>query len=107
MRPLPLRMDEALKKVVTFHDLNDERFAVHTEVDVEPILDENARVLTSQESGWKRKEHLVASIPMPIWQGLRQLWRDLKLSKIEQQAALHRFLNDPDNAKFRTKSGRL
>jgi hypothetical protein len=107
MKPITLSTDAALQKVVTFHDLNDGRFAVDTVFDVQAIVDENQRVLNSQPEGWKGREHLVASIPMPIWQGLREAWRVMGLSTAEKQAALKRFLMDPDHAKFRTKTGRL
>jgi len=107
MKPLIVTTDPATHKVVKFHDLNDGRFAVDTVFDVQDIVDENQRVLNSQPEGWKGREHLVASIPMPIWQALRETWRLLGLSKQEQQAALKRFLEDPDNSKFRTKRGRL
>lgn len=107
MKPLTISADPALQKVVQFHDLNDGRFAVDTVFDVEPIVDENTAVRNAQPDGWKGREHLVASIPMPIWQALRMTWKALGLSTADQQAALKRWLNDPDNAKFRTKRGRL
>lgn len=107
MKPITLTTDAALQKVVKFHDLNDGSFAVDTVFDVEPILNENERLRNVQPDGWKGREHLVASIPMPLWQALREVWRVLGLSKQERDAALTRFLNDPDNAKFRTKRGRL
>lgn len=107
MKPLTITTDEQLRKVVKFHDLNDGRFAVDTVFDVQDIVDENERVRNSQPDGWKGREHLVASIPMPIWQLLQDTWRVLGLSKQEKQEALKRFVNDPDNAKFRTKYGRI
>lgn len=107
MKPLIVTTDPATQKVVKFHDLNDGRFAVDTVFNVEDILNENQRVLNSQPEDWKGRDHLVASIPMPIWQALRETWRLLGLSTEEKQAALKRFLMDPDNAKFRTKRGRL
>ena len=106
MKPLTLTADPALAKVVKFHDLNDGRFAVDTVFDVERIVDENTAVRNSQE-GWKGREHLVASIPMPIYQALRMTWQAMGLSTLEKQQALKRFLNDTDNAKFRTKTGRV
>lgn len=107
MKPLLIQAQPELKKVSTFHDLNDDRFAVHTEFDVEPVIDENERVRNAQPDGWKGSWHLVASIPMPVWQLLKDTWRALGLSKQEQQEALKRFLNDPDYSKWRTKRGRL
>ena len=69
-------------------------------------MDYAADLRAVNKQDWKG-ENLVATIPMPIFQALRETWRLLKLSKAEQQAALKRFINDPDNAKFRTKAGRL
>lgn len=107
MKPITISADPALQKVVQFHDLNDGRFAVDTIFDVQDIVDENTAIRTSQPEGWKGREHLVASIPMPIYQALRMTWKALGLSTKEQQAALKRWLADPDNSKFRTKTGRL
>src|SRR4029077_14846388 len=107
VKPITLSADPALHKVVKFHDLNDGQFAVDTVFDIQHIVDENTRVRNAQPDGWKGREHLVASIPMPIWMALRMTWKVLGLSTQEQQAALKRFLMDPDNAKFRTKTGRL
>jgi hypothetical protein len=107
MRPLVLTSDPALQKVSRFHALADGSFAVENLVDVEPITDENHRVRNAQPSGWKGREHLVASIPMPIYLGLVTAWRAQGLSYDERQRALHKWLNDPDHAMFRTKTGRL
>jgi len=107
MKPITLSQDPKLHKVVQFHDLNDGQFAVETVFDVEPIVDENTAVRNMQAPGWKGSQHLVASIPMPIWAALRQAWKVQGLSYDERQQALHKWLNDPDNSKFRTKTGRL
>ena len=107
MRPLILTRDPKLRKVSRFHDLNDGRFAVENLVDVEPIKDENTAVRNSQPSGWKGPQHLVASIPMPIYMGLVTAWRKQGLSYDERQKAMHKWLNDPSNSIFRTKTGRL
>ena len=107
MRPLTLTADPALQKVSRFHDLNDGRFAVETLYDVEDLVERNTAIRNSQPDGWKGREHFVASIPMPIYMALRMTWQALGLSRAERDAALHRFLQDPDNAKFRTKAGRL
>jgi hypothetical protein len=107
MKPITLRTEDALQKVVKFHDLNDGRFAVDTEFDVQGIVDNAERIRNAQPDGWKAKEHWVASIPMPIYQGLLAEWRRLGYGYIERQAALHKWLNDPANAKFRTKRGKV
>jgi hypothetical protein len=106
MKPIILTADPNLQKVVKFHDLNDGRFAVDTEFNVEGILDYNADVRAVNKTNWKG-ENLVGRIPMPIWQALQYAWKAMNLSKAERHAALLRFLSDPDNAKFKVKSGRL
>lgn len=107
MDPIVLTTDPSLQKVVRFHDLNDGQFAVDTIYDVEPILDENERVRNAQPDGWKGREHLVASIPMPLWQAMQSTWRQLGFSREQRDACLKQFLNDPANSRFRTKRGRL
>src|SRR5690242_16417497 len=107
MNPIILTTDPALRKVAKFHDLNDGRFAVETLFDVEAIKDENTAVRNSQPPGWKGREHMVASIPMPLFQQLQAQWRAQGLSYDERQRAMAKWLNDPDNAIFRTKTGRI
>ena len=106
-REIPLWTDPWTKKEVSFHVLDEDTYAVDTRYDVEPILEENTAVRNAQPDGWKGREHLVASIPMPIYQALLSAWNLMGLSRDERQAALKRFLMDPDNVKFRTKRGRL
>lgn len=106
MKPITLSTDEQLQKVVRFHDLNDGRFAVDTVYDAQGIVDYNADVRAVNKTDW-RGENLVGRIPMPVWQALQYAWRAMGLSKEERHAALKRFLTDPDNSKFRVKSGRL
>lgn len=107
MKPVIVQTDDALQKVVKFHDLNDGSFAVDTIFDVQDVVDSATDLRNAAPSTWKGDFHFVASIPMPIYQALLATWRALKLSKEDRQAALKRFLHDPDNAKFRTKAGRL
>lgn len=107
MQPVIVRTEDTLQKVVTFHDLNDGRFAVDTTFDVQEVVDSAQDLRNAAPPTWKGDLHLVASIPMPIYQALLATWRALGLSKEDRQAALKRFLHDPDNAKFRTKTGRL
>ncbi len=106
MKPLTITTDPALRKVVKFHDLNDGRFAVDTEFDVQGIVDYNADVRAVNKTDWKG-ENMVGRIPMPIWQLLKMTHKALGLSKEESNAAMLRFLMDPDNSKFKVKSGRL
>ena len=99
--------DPLTGKVVRFHDLGEDRYALNTTFDVEPLLDQNKALSNASPTGWKGWKHWVASIPMPIYSALLKTWREQKLSKEERQAALHRWLNDRDNTAFRVKAGRL
>jgi len=107
VKPITLTADAALQKVAKFHDLNDGRFAVDTVFDVQDIVDHAARLRNAAPSGWKAGQHQVASIPMPIYMQLQAEWRAKGFGTVEKQAALHQFLNDPANAKFRTKTGKV
>lgn len=94
-------------RVRRFHILPDDRFAVESRVDVEPVIEQNKDLASLQPTRWKDNHNLVASIPMPIYMALRKTWREQGLSKEERQQALKRFLNDPDNKLFRVKAGKL
>lgn len=107
MKPLTLSTDEALQKVVKFHDLNDGRFAVETLYDVQGIVDNAERIRNAQPEGWKKDEYWVASIPMPIYHAMLAEWRRLGFGYPERQAAIKAWVNDPNNAKFRTKRGKV
>lgn len=107
MKPITISRDEALQKVVKFHDLNDGRFAVDTIYDIQGIVDDAQRISNSQPEGWKADQHLVAKIPMPIYQALLNEWKRLGFGYAERQAALHAWLNDPDHSRFRAKRGKL
>jgi hypothetical protein len=107
VKPITLTADAALQKVAKFHDLNDGRFAVDTEFDVQDIVDHAERLRNAAPSGWKGDMHQVASIPMPIYMQLQAEWRAKGFGYAEKQAAMHAFLNDPANSKFRTKTGKV
>lgn len=106
MKPITITTDPALQKVVTFHDLNDGRFAVDTEYDVQDIVDYNAAVRAVNKNDWKG-ENLVGRIPMPMFQQLQMVWRGMKLSKEERHERLLKFISDPDYSDFKVKAGRL
>lgn len=92
-----------------FHALDDGAFAIETIQDVEPILEANKRAFnefTSGRDGWgdgatlDHKSH-VARIPAVIHADLR------RKGIIQDQARLKAWLNDPDNAVFRTRPGNV
>lgn len=99
--PRVLARDRRTGKLVTFRMLPDGRFAIDTQVDVEPILEQNKDLQNLNPTGWKGDQHMVASIPMHIHQKMRTegMIQDTKWFK--------RWLNDPDNRGWRTKLGRV
>lgn len=101
MKPITLSADPALQKVVKFHDLHDDRFAVETVYDVQAIKDEATRVRNDSPANWHGVHHLVAQIPMPLYQQLRSQ------GIVQDPTRFKAWLNNPENAIFRTKHGRV
>ena len=104
---LLLDEDPLTGRVRTFHALPDGRFAVSSDVDVEPILEQNKDLASLQGTTWKDNDNLVARIPDIIYHQLRKTWREQGLGYEERQTALHKFLNDSSNSMFRVKPGKL
>ena len=94
-------------RVRRFHILPDDRFAVESRVDVEPVIEQNKDLARLQPTRWKDKYFFLERLTMEIYMALRKTWREQGLSKEERQQALKRFLNDPDNKLFRVKAGKL
>lgn len=79
-----------------------DEFAIQTIVDVEPLIESNkARFNAHDERTPFGDMPMVASIPNVIWFELEKqgITRDPK--------RLKKWLNDPDNAAFRTRPGRV
>jgi hypothetical protein len=101
MEPRILARDRRTGKLVLFHELANGSFVVETQYDVEDVI-RSAQYLKSEETGnWQGDLYLVAQIPMPLHQQLQSA------GITKDQAAFKKFLNNPDFAKFRTKTGRL
>ena len=83
-----------------YHD-EDDSFSVETVQEVDDVLDENKREFNDAQTGWKGDMHKIASIPMSLYFQLKEK------GILEDQAALKRWLNDPENRYFRTKPGRV
>ncbi|MGI0149162.1 MAG: hypothetical protein ACREDF_06495 [Thermoplasmata archaeon] len=100
---LLLEGDPVKRAVRTFHALGDGTFVVEQRHDVEPIIEDNK----ARERGfdgrasWRGDWHRVASIPLSLWMTLR------KTGLARDPRAFRRWLNDPDNALFRTRPGRV
>ena len=86
-----------------FHWNDDGTYTIETRQDLEPTIEANKQSFNSY-SGPSDKwgdMHKVASIPLVILQE----W--MTSGKIRDAAYIKRFLNDPDNAVFRTRPGRV
>lgn len=75
---------------------------LHTQQDVTALIDENRNLFNQTEKSTKWGEMTrVASIPLSIYYSpeFQKISRD--------QNALRKWLNDPDNAAFRTRAGKV
>src|SRR5205814_8682783 len=73
---LVMDTDPLLGRVRLFHDLGDERWAIESRYDLEPVLEAN-QLARDQWPGHYRGTPdlgitLAAHLPMPIWTDLRQ-----------------------------------
>ena len=103
MRTRPFSFDPAAATRTLWHEYHDGTIIVETEQDVEAVV-EDAKIRHSmhdERSPWKGDLHRVASIPMPI---LMELERQ---GIIEDPKRFAAWLNDKDNAAFRTRPGRV
>lgn len=78
---------------------------IRTDTPVTQTLEQNAAARNAASSGWKGDYHRIASVPMQLLYD-----ENLGLNKAVQQgddAYLKRWLNDSDNAAWRTKEGRV
>ena len=95
--------DSALAIKRFWQDEPDGGVTIATEHDVQDIVD-HAKTLKgqySQRAGWQGDFHQVATIPLTILMDLH------KKGIMRDQRALRRWLNNPDNAAWRTRSGAI
>lgn len=88
---------DGVRRHMIADDTDPDRFTVHTEVDMEQVIESNkiARELHPEKSTNK----LVARVPMTVVeQSIHENWDD---------ADWKRWLNDPDNKAFRVWQGRV
>lgn len=84
-----------------FHwDDSNNTFLIETEQDVEPILATNRQEFNEAPDRWGEWTR-VASIPLSIYYDLK------KKGIADDDAAMKKWLSDPDNRFFRTRPGRL
>jgi hypothetical protein len=89
-------------KTLYHFDHADQTFSFEEIHDAQPILDANRRLHNdATDKSWKGELHLVASLPLPVWFKLK------KEGILDDKKAFKRWLNDPANAYFRTRPGRV
>lgn len=100
-----MESDPIAKTKDKFHfDEDGDEFVLETVQDVQDIVDiANEQYKDDAHEGqrWKGDIHLVARVPLAVWAELE------KAGIAGDDEALKKWLNDPDNRKFRTKPGRL
>lgn len=88
-----------------FHyDEAEDRLIVERIQDVESIVEHNKQLANDAPTNWRGDMHHIASIPLVI---IEKVKNETGVDLLKDQAALRRFLNDPDNKFFRTKLGRV
>lgn len=97
-----LTVDPAAQIVQRFHwSETDDAFCVETEQDITDIIEENKRLALDAPARFTEDFNLVARIPIAVYEELRQQ------GITEDPARFSAWLNDRDNALFRTRGGRV
>ena len=82
------------------YDHSDDTFSIITEQDWDDIGEANQQARNDAPTRWGDMAK-VASIPLTVYYDL------IKKGIIHDQAALKKWLNDPENQVFRTRGGRV
>lgn len=82
------------------YDENTDTFRVCDEIEAQPLIDLNKKFYNEAPTRW-RDGQVVGRVPMQLWQTLKSQ------GIIDDDKALRRWLNDSDNAGFRTRPGRV
>lgn len=91
-----------LKRQVWVRQNPDGSQTYRTDYEVDPTIEANKALRNTLDAGWKGDWHKIASIPLGTYYD--------KLAEASRQgddAYLAKWLNDGDNAAFRTKEGRV
>lgn len=93
--------DLGIKRIWHYNDENDEA-TIQTQQDVTDIIEENKQEFNQvdERARWGEFSR-VASIPLSLYYELK------KEGKLEDQAYMKRWLNDPENRHFRTRPGEV
>lgn len=84
------------------YDADRDEATIETEFKIDDLIEDNKAHFnnTDERERWGEWTR-VASVPMPLYFTLK------KQGIADDQAALKRWLNDPDNRLFRTRPGRV
>lgn len=85
---------------VFYYDNETDEATITAEQEVEDVVEANKRLYNDAPERWGDWNR-VAQIPMTIF------WDLKKKGILDDQAALKRWLNDPDNRFFRTRPGTI
>ena len=85
-----------------YDDATDEA-VIETIIDVSGVVADNQQKFNQfdERANWKGDMHHVASIPMALFYKMKAE------GKLDDQAYMKRWLNDPDNRAFRTRPGEV
>ena len=82
--------------------LSKDKFVISTEQDVTKIIESNKRSANAVDKHQKWNEwSKVASIPLTVYYKLQ------REGILNDQAAMKKWLNDPDNRYFKTRGGKV
>lgn len=86
-----------------WHEDDEGNVTIQTTQDVTDIIEANKAAYNQvdERANWKGDMHRVGSVPMSVYYDLK------RRGILDDQAALKRWLNDPENQVFRTRPGRV
>lgn len=87
----------------TWRKTNDDgTVTFRTDTVVDPIIDQNTAQRNISQDNWKGDWHQIASVPKAI------LWNELMDASVQgDDKYISKWLNDSDNAAWRTKGGKV
>ena len=90
-------------KKLWHYDAEKDQATIQTVIDATEVVAGNKERFNSfdEKAGWKGDMHHVASIPMALFYQMKAE------GKLDDQAYMKRWLNDPDNRAFRTRPGEV
>lgn len=84
-----------------YYDHATDEFTIETSQDLEPLVDFNRAQFNAQKRSTKHGDGTkIMSIPMELYMA------EQKKGTFKDPKAFSRFVNDPDNAMFRTRPGK-